>query len=95
MLKAYLHNKVPRELARREDILTSCVFGALEASGAEGLDIARRFLALARVQRTTDTLRDVRAENISYQFWPWLTSPLAAAEPDVLITLEHEGIRSL
>lgn len=95
MLKAYLHNKVPRALVRREDVVTSCVFGALEASGPEGLDIARRFLALARTQRRPDPLSDMHVAKITYEFWPWLTSPLASAEPDVLITLEHESSRSI
>lgn len=95
MLKAYLHNKVSRRLVRLEDVVTSAVFGALEASGQEGLDIARGFLALARTQRTPDPNCELHATTIIYEFWPWLTSPLASAEPDVLITLQDGDSRSL
>ncbi len=95
MLKAYLHNKVSRRLVRLEDVVTSAVFGALEASGQEGLDLAKRFLALARSQREANPGRELHAKKITYEFWPWLTSPLASAEPDVLITLENEDSRSL
>jgi len=95
MLKAYLRNKVSRRLVRLEDVVTSAVFGALEASGQEGLDIARRFLALARTQRTPDANSELHATKLTYEFWPWLTSPLASAEPDVLITLDDGDSRSL
>jgi hypothetical protein len=95
MLKAYLHNKVSRRLVRLEDVVTSAVFGALEASGEEGRDIARRFLALARTLRTPDPNGELHATRITYEFWPWLTSPLASAEPDVVITLDDGDSRSL
>jgi hypothetical protein len=95
MLKAYLHHKVSRELVRREDIVTSCVFGTLEASGAEGFAIARRFLALARTRHATDADRAAHITSITYEFWPWLVSPLASAEPDLLLTVDHGSSRSL
>lgn len=94
MLKAYLHRKVPRELVRREDVLTSCVFGTLEAAGEEGRDLASCFLALARY-RGTARATGGSLRSVSYEFWPWLECPHASAEPDVLLTLEHETSRSL
>ncbi len=95
MLKAYLHRKVPRELVRREDVVTSCVFGTLEASGEEGRNIASRFLALARSRDRLEEGAAAHIVNIKYEFWPWLESPHAAAEPDVLLTLDHGSSQSL
>jgi hypothetical protein len=78
MFRAELHGKLPREYRRREDILTSNVFGFLE--------VADRHTFLARYLRDYLGLEvtDAEANAAEFEFWPTYTD---GTEPDVVVSV--------
>jgi hypothetical protein len=78
MFRAELHGKLPSEYRRREDILTSNVFGFLEA--------ADRHLFLARYLRDYLGLEvtDAEANAAEFEFWPTYAD---GTEPDVVVSV--------
>lgn len=82
MLHAELHGKIAHDvsnIARREDMLTSTVFGTLFTAGADAT--VRAWLAKARTPTGEPLVLPTDAAVDDYWFWPRLD----ATEPDVLI----------
>src|SRR4051812_40637499 len=90
MLFAELHGKVDpnaSDLERREDVLTSTVFGTLLVAGAVDLlvswiNCARRLAADGRLG--ADPLDVNVAHPVKYWFWPSLAG---GTQPDVLLQI--------
>jgi hypothetical protein len=92
MLFAELHGKLDPnspDLERREDVLTSTVFGTLLIAGAvdlltQWLNYARRLGADGRLG--LDALSVDVAQPVKYWFWPSLAG---GTQPDVLLQIGH------
>lgn len=84
MLHAELHGKIAHDvsnIARREDMLTSTVFGTLFTAGADAT--VRAWLAKARTPTGEPLVLPPDAAVDDYWFWPRLDG----TEPDVLLRL--------
>src|SRR5262245_25191478 len=100
MLHALIHGKLSREIEGMEDVLTSCVFGALRQLPPE-----RGLLPLIALARCLDGRspfltwpdQDVwREANVRYEFWPGLAeTDCKPCEPDVLLTIDFPSERWL
>jgi len=85
VLHAELHGKLAADAddaERREDILTSTVFGTLLAANA--WDILLEWFVRAESVRDRTKLAAVAADERRYWFWPYLDG---GTEPDVLIRI--------
>jgi hypothetical protein len=87
MLAALLRGKLSREQENLEDLITSCVFGALRYMPIEhGL---AKLLQFAAFEDGSPLLRSAgQLQCAKFSFWPWLLeTECVGAEPDILIEL--------
>jgi len=78
MFRAELHGKLPGGYRRREDVLTSNVFGFLEVANR------RRFLARYLRDHLMLEVTDAEAIAAEFEFWPTYTD---GTEPDVVTSV--------
>jgi hypothetical protein len=85
MLDALLHGKLSRDIENMEDVLTSCVFGALRLSEPEQLLLPWLRLAMdGKGYRPLAKLPDDC--KVEYKFWPmWREPGCIPCEPDVVL----------
>ena len=85
MLDALLHGKLSREIENLEDVLTSCVFGALRLS--EPWQLLLPWLCLATDGNGGRPLADLPDGcTVEYEFWPqWQEPGCSFCEPDVVL----------
>lgn len=86
MISAFLHGKLSREQENMEDLLTSCVFDAI-LSERSGHGLARWFSYAEPIFGPAHALPS-SFELVEVNFWPWLTTGVSGAEPDVVLKIQ-------
>ncbi len=91
MMLAELHGKVPASVSESEDVLTSYVFGTLEALPSERLLVPWLRRAIRLDGSPLALPREVQA---CFQLWPTVTAQALGrqVEPDAIITLQESPI---